>query len=156
MIAIYNGLKYKYLSSRRIKEIVTRCAMKTDNTFCEDGDIFYKEVEEEELSDIYITDFMVRYDIGYSRTPEWWKVTYNDLYENAIKIRFVEGILPNWDIEEKNVCTTLVPFQNIRETKIMYTYRKKDGKDVDNIVVEEKAELAIFIKNMSEMSESVL
>lgn len=156
MVAVYSGIEYKYISDRRSKEIITQQVTKTDSTFCKDKGIYYKFVNEVDLTDIYSVEFFVFFDSHLEGVPTWWKVTNADLIDDKIKIRFALGILPNWDVEEKNVCTRLVNFEDISNAKVKYTFRKKDGKDVKLLVQEEKMKLVNLLKKIDEYSESNL
>lgn len=53
MIAVYKGNKYKFVLNKRRKGIITRCVQKTDGSFFKENDIYYKPVDEKDLSDIY-------------------------------------------------------------------------------------------------------
>ena len=156
MIAVYSGIEYKYISNRRTKEIITKQVTKTDGTFCKDKGIYYKFVDEADLTDIYSVEFFIFFDTHLEGVPKWWKVTNADLIGDRIKIRFASGILPNWDLEEKNVCTRLIDFEDISNAKVEYTFRKKDGKEVQLLVKEEKMELVNLLKEIDEYSENNL
>ena len=103
MIAVYKGNKYKFVLNKRRKGIITRCVQKTDGSFFKENDIYYKPVDEKDLSDIYAVEFYVFFDTGFKDVSTWWKITEADLLDNKVKLRFAEGILPGWDIEERNV-----------------------------------------------------
>ena len=156
MVAVYYGMEYKYVSNKRSKEIITSQVTKTDRSFLKDRNIYYKSVDDAELTDIYSVEFMVRYDPHLKDVPTWWKVTKADVFDNSIRIRFAYGILPDWDIEEKNVCTKHIDIKDFSEAKIIFTYKKKDGKDVDSISIEEKKEISKLIDLMNQYEESNL
>lgn len=101
MVAVYKGNKYKFVSNKRRKEIITRCVQKTDNTFLKENDIYYKPIDKKDLSDIYATEFYIFFDAGLKGVSSWWKVSEADLSDDKVKLRFAEGILPDWNIEEK-------------------------------------------------------
>lgn len=153
MIAIYNNNKYKYVSNSRNKEIITKSVKKTDSTFCKENDIYYKSVEENDLTDIYAIEFFIFFDTGFEYVPTWWKITEADLMNNNVKIRYASGILPDWDIEEKNICTKLIHYEEITKTKVKYDYRKIDRKEVDLLVKEKNVGVLDFFKIMNEYSE---
>lgn len=101
MVAVYKGNKYKFVSNKRRKEIITRCVQKTGNTFLKENDIYYKPIDKKDLSDIYATEFYIFFDAGLKGVSSWWKVSEADLSDDKVKLRFAEGILPGWNIEEK-------------------------------------------------------
>lgn len=156
MIAVYNGFEYKYVSNRRNKEIITKYVTKTDSTFVKDKGIYCKSVKEENLSDIYSVEFMVFHDFDLEGVPQWWRISDADIVGDSMKIRFASGILQNWTVEEKNVCTTMIPLNSIVEAKVKYTYKKQNGKNVDNLIVETPINISNLIDNIKETSESSL
>lgn len=156
MIAVYSGFEYKYVSNRRSKEIITKYVTKTDSTFVKDKGMYYKPVKEEELSDIYSVEFMVFYDFKLEGVPQWWSVSYADIVGDSLKIRFASGILPNWIVEEKNVCTTMIQINSITESKVKYTYKKQNGINVDNLIVEKIVNVSELIKKIEDISDSNL
>ena len=94
MIAVYKGNKYKFVLNKRRKGIITRCVQKTDGSFFKENDIYYKPVDEKDLSDIYAVEFYVFFDTGFKDVSTWWKITEADLLDNKVKLRFAEGIPP--------------------------------------------------------------
>lgn len=92
------------------------------------GNIYYREITEDELSDIYDIKFEVCYDTGLDKVPVLWAVTIDSLVGEEVRLRFSEGILPGWEVEEKNVCTKLIEMNDITMAKAIYTYKKRDGK----------------------------
>ena len=63
--------------------------------------MYYNPVDEKDLSDIYMIEFYIFFDAGLKGVSSWWKITEADLLDNKVKLRFAEGILPGWNIEEK-------------------------------------------------------
>lgn len=139
MLANYNGKTYWYISSRRKKEIVTRTPDKAENDFKRDNDLFFKNISEEELIDIFDVEFWVEYDANLPNTPLMWKISNenSELENGKIMLRFAEGILPEWEIEEKNVCVKHIEVSEVRNAKVIYVYKKKDGKELDTPQKEE-------------------
>ena len=156
MIAVYGGFEYKYVSNQRSKEIITKYMTKTDITFVKDKGMYYKSVKEEDLLNIYSVEFMVFHDFNLDGVPQWWRVSYAGVDGDLIKIRFAPGILPNWTVEEKNVCTTMLQVNSITEAKIKYTFTRQNGINVDNLIVEKTVDVSEFIKKIEEISESNL
>lgn len=58
------------------------------------------------------------------------------MLDNKVKLRFAEGILPGWDIEERNVCTKEVHFNEISCTKVKFVFEQIGGKE-ENVIKEE-------------------
>lgn len=153
MIAVYNGLQYRYTSNKRAKEISTKHKEKTDRSFLNNNGLYYKSVSEDDLSDIYAVTFMVFYDFKLDGVPNWWEISDTDIVGKQLKIRFAAGILPNWNVEDKNVCTTLVRAAHITKAKIRITYRKRNGKAADNLIVERQIDVSSLIERIEEISE---
>lgn len=135
LIAVYKGNKYKFVLNKRRKGIITRCVQKTDGSFFKENDIYYKPLDEKDLSDIYAVEFYVFFDTGFKDVSTWWKITEADLLDNKVKLRFAEGILPGWDIEERNVCTKEVHFNEISCTKVKFVFEQIGGKE-ENVIKE--------------------
>lgn len=57
------------------------------------------------------------------------------MLDNKVKLRFAEGILPGWDIEERNVCTKEVHFNEISCTKVKFVFEQIGGKE-ENVIKE--------------------
>jgi hypothetical protein len=153
VIAAYNGLQYRYVSNKRTKEISTKHKEKADSSFLNDNGLYYKSVNEDDLSDIYSTQMMVFYDFKLDGVPSWWEISDTDIVGKQLKIRFAAGILPNWNVEDKNVCTTLVQAEGIAKAKIRITYRKRDGEAADNLIVEKHLDVSDLIEKIKEISE---
>ena len=151
MVAVYKGNKYKFVSNKRRKGIITRCVQKTDGSFLKENDTYYKSVDEKDLSDIYTVEFYVFFDTGLKDVSAWWKVTEADLMDDKVKLRFAEGILPGWNIEEKNVCTNEINFNEIPYAKVKFEFKKINGKE-ENVIKEEIKRWNEILQNISEYS----
>lgn len=104
LVAVYKGNKYKFVSNKRRKGIITRCVQKTDGSFLKENDMYYKPINKKDLSDIYMIEFYIFFDAGLKGVSSWWKITEADLLDNKVKLRFAEGILPGWNNgKEENV-----------------------------------------------------
>lgn len=151
MVAVYKGNKYKFVSNKRRKGIITRCVQKTDGSFLKENDTYYKSVDEKDLSDIYTVEFYVFFDTGLKDVSAWWKVTEADLSDDKVKLRFAEGILPGWNIEEKNVCTNEIDFNEISCAKVEFVFEKINGKE-ENVIKEETKSWNEILQNINECS----
>lgn len=156
MIAVYKGNKYKFISNRRRKGIITRCVQKIDDSFLKENTIYYKSIDEKDLSDMYIVEFFAFFDTGFEGVSPWWKVTEADLMDDKVKLRFTEGILPNWSIEEKNVCTREINYEEISCAKVKFTFKKINGEEVNILVKEETKSWREILKNIKEYGDSNL
>ena len=139
MFARYNNYDYIYMTSARKKEIMTTDKKKTDSTFMHDNRLYFKEIHEEELSDIYEAEIWVTYHANIPDTPTQWKLGSNNpmISNNEVALVFAEGILPGWDVLEKNVCCKAVLLSEVSSAKVVLTYKKKDGKVLENRIIEE-------------------
>lgn len=139
MFAKYNGYDYLYVSNTRKTEIITTDKKKTDSSFTRDSKIYFKKIREEELSDIYDAEIWLTYHTNIPGTPTQWKLGSDNsmISNNEVALIFAEGILPGWDILEKNVCCKTVLLSEVSSAKVVLTYKKKAGKILENRLVEE-------------------
>lgn len=155
MFAKYNGYDYSYVSNTRKTEIITTDKNKTDSSFTRDSKLYFKKICEEELSDIYDAEIWVTYNANIPDTPTQWKLGSDNpmISNNEAALIFAEGILPGWDILEKNVCCKAVLLSEISSAKVVLTYKKKDGNVLENRIVEEisidTSELVKYIEKYS-------
>ena len=139
MFAQYNGYSYGYISNIRNKEIITRQEQKVDSSFTKDGDLYVKNVQETDLLDIYNVAIWVSYDANLPTTPKEWRLicSKSTVSDKGALLIFADGILPGWDVIDKNVCSKRVPLSDLVDAKVVYTYRKKDGTLFEQPVTEE-------------------
>lgn len=140
MIAKYMDCEYTYVSNRRSKEIITSQKEKIKDGFISGNGMYYKTVDENDLTDIYSVKFFVNYKTGLDEVSDWWELgdELNVISDNQVKLVFAKGILPNWNIVDKNVCSTLIPLDNISEAKMVISYKKRAGIILDKLVNEER------------------
>lgn len=139
MFAKYNGYDYSYVSNTRKTEIITTDKNKTDSSFTYDSELYFKKIREEELSDIYTAEIWVTYHTDIPDTPTQWKLGSDNpaISNREVALIFAEGILPGWDVLEKNVCCKSVLLSEVPHAKVVLSYKKKDGKILENRLVEE-------------------
>lgn len=139
MIAKYNKYNYLYLSNRRTKEIITTKKQKTDSSFRKEGNLYFKNISEDDLSDIYDVEIWVTYNANIPNTPKQWKLGNDQsvISEKGILLVFSNGILPGWNIIEKNVCAKRVSLSKLSDVQVVFSYRKKDDKILENHIVED-------------------
>ena len=86
------------------------------------------------LSDIFNVEYSVRFFAGFEDTPLEWVVSDNEIDFDAqtVILRYARGYLPNWETEEKNVCTKVVRFSQIKQFMVSFVYRKKSDKTLES------------------------
>ena len=134
MFAVYNGNTYIYVSNRRGKEIITRNPRKANIDFAKDDDVFYKKISDDELSEIFNIELWVKYSTGLPDTPFWWQVSFDGraFVSGKVLLRFSEGFLPGWEIEENNVCVKYIDIDEITDAKVVYAYKKRNNTVYSN------------------------
>lgn len=132
--------EYTYISNRRCKEIITTKKEKVKDDFTSGNGIYYKTVDEKDLTDIYSVEFWVKYKTEFEGVSNWWKLgsEQNVIENNKVQLIFAEGILPDWNIVDKNVCSTLIPLGEISAAKMVVSYKKRNGVDLEERISEEK------------------
>ena len=85
MIAKYKEHYYSYSANSGERTIVTENKEKAypEFEYEEDDEVFYKDVSEEELSDIFDIRFFVEYDTQLPHTPLMWELFPEDFSENG-------------------------------------------------------------------------
>ena len=139
MIAVYNNKEYYYVLNKKISNLVTKKKTKIDLGFKRSDNKYFKPIQKEELKDIFDIEYWVTYDCGINNISTEWKIGSNtfDIIENSVLIRYSDGIIPGWDIEEKSVCTKLINKKEISNFKIIKKYIRKDNLDLPEILEEE-------------------
>lgn len=139
MFAKYNGYDYLYIPSARKAEIITTDKKKIDSSFAHNSNLYFKKIREEELSDIYNTEIWVTYHANIPDTPTQWKLGSDNsiISNNKVVLIFAEGILPGWDVLEKNVCCKAVLLSEVSSAKVVLSYKKKDSKVLERHLIEE-------------------
>lgn len=132
MIARYNNMYYRISKGRASYELLTMIKEKAQVGFQYDKPMFYRKVDlsDNGLSDVFNLDIWVHYDTGLPNVPVEWKIDIDtNIYveEGTLLLRFVEGILPGWNVEEKNVSYTKISINAILGVRAVYTYLKKEG-----------------------------
>lgn len=129
MIAEYKGNKYYYNTSSRRSELVTSDSRKADGSFQKDGDLYFKPIEEKDLGSIFTVEFFAGYDSGLEGTDRSWHIIdENDVIKDGkVRLTFAKGILPGWDMIDKNVCEKYVSLDDITSFTEKITYKKCNG-----------------------------
>ncbi len=140
MIAKYMDCEYTYISNKRNKEIITSQKEKIKDGFIYENGVYYKTVDENDLTDIYTVKFFVKYKTGFDKVSDWWELgdELNVISDNQVKLVFAKGILPNWNVVDKNICSTLISLDNISKAKMVISYQKCKGVVLDKLVNKER------------------
>ena len=133
-IAMYKGLYYVYISNKKAKGILTTHSEEAPNEYrCKNGEQFLG-MQDNELSEIFEIRYKVKYNTGIPGVPFEWGVGsgMEDVNGDTILIRFSDGFLPGWDIEEKDVCLKYVNKNDIEFGEVIKTFYKKTGVLLDS------------------------
>lgn len=158
MIAKYIDTHYLFLQrADNTSELITYNQSKAIKGFEKSNDIFYKPVElsDNNLNEIFDITAVVFYDTELNDVPtEWILSLNNDISNSGFLLRFAKGILPGWNIEEKNVCTLEIGAESIKNARLIYKYIKKNGECLKQPLIEEKTvtadeliKIASYFKN---------
>lgn len=142
MLIIYNSFLYRYIKNKNHIEIVTYDKNKVDKSFKLDDDIYYKDVllDDPKIQDIFDVQFFLNWDSHLKDVDKRWEILTDGEYMkgNHVLLRFVNGFLPGWTIEEQVVCSKYVDIDECEDFSVVYTYKVKNGKRLETPVVEEQ------------------
>ena len=129
-IAKYKGMFYQYVSTDKACSIVTAHNEKVHDGFVLKDGVYYKTISDDDVSDIFEIRYRVKYDTEIPGVSDEWEIGTGtqDVKEDKILIRYSNGILPEWMVEEKNVCTKYVDKKEIEFGEIIRLYQKKNGR----------------------------
>lgn len=139
MIAKYKNNFYLYISNKKVSNLVTRQKQKALEGFEYDEGAYFKRISMDELEDVFDIEYWVTYNTGEPEVPTEWKVGKDsrDIQGDNVLIRYSNGVLPNWNIEEKNVCVKYINKNEIDSAKIVKVYSLKDGVSLNSPIKEE-------------------
>jgi len=159
MIAKYNGKYYYYINNRRVSNIITNRKEKAVEGFlCEDN-VFYKKVPFENCEDVFDVKYVISYDAGLIGISTDWEISNDasDIQKNGILIRFSNGVIPGWKVEENNVCINYINLEEATNIREIYIYKRKDSTSLERPIIEEKSiATADLISKMSRFDRSSL
>lgn len=142
---IYSNLKEKYV-------ITTYCEEKVDETFYKMWDYYAKDYVEIDpnIQDIYDVDFYVTYTddsetLKHGEPVTRWNINkMGMLYRKPDMEKGEVGLhLPHdswsddWIQDDKYSCSKIVDLYDCSDYTVVYTYSVKDGKKLDEPLVEE-------------------
>ena len=138
MIARYKEHEYLYAVNRRRKEIITTKSQKADMGFVHEGQLYFKEIRDEDLSDIFDVEFWITYRSDIPYAPEQWKLSNEKsvVTNDGVLLVFTEGVLPGWNVIGKNVCSSRVNISEISGVRMCFLYKKKNGSTCDCLIEE--------------------
>ncbi|HOJ79044.1 MAG TPA: hypothetical protein PL158_13260, partial [Bacillota bacterium] len=143
MFMIYNNNLYHILDEKSHYVIITRQKAKADGGFSATKLSFYKEIPKDDrlIQDIYQVQFFLKWDSHLDGVDKRWRILTEPefIQDNRVLLKFTNGILPGWEIEEQAVCSKYVAIDECEDFQIRYTYTVKDGKVLEQpMVLEEK------------------
>ena len=133
MLANYKGLTYIYIANQNISNIATNKKFKAIDDFVYKNNMYFRKTPPEELTDIFEISYWIYYDSGLSGLPYEWEVgpDIQDIKGNNILIRFSNGTIPNWIVEEKNISIKYINKDEVQKAKVIRTYKRKNGISLD-------------------------
>ena len=140
MIAKYNGNYYYYVENKRTGNIITRQKEKaTDGFEYEDG-VYFKKVAFEDLEEAFALRFIVSYDSCLKNLPQDWEVAIDktNIKDSKVLLRYANGILPGWTVEEKNVCIKYVDVKDITAAREIRIFKRRSSDHPYDDIAEEK------------------
>ena len=144
-IAQYKGMYYIYNSNKRTCSIVTTRNEKIHDGFIFEDGAFFKSIQENDVQEIFEIYYRIKYDAGVKGVSTEWDVGcgIQDINNDKILIRYSNGVLPGWNIEEKNVCIKYVDKEDIEYGEVIKIFHRKNGvtltapeKTVDRVDVD--------------------
>lgn len=153
MFIIYKNNLYVLRDEKTHFVIITRSKDKTDENFLSTGISFYKDISKDNtgIQDIFDVQFFLQWDSGLKNVDKEWEILteYEYLEGNQVLLKFVNGILPGWNIEEQAVCSKYVDIDECEDFTVKYTYTVKDGNKLkEPLVLEQKVSKEEFQKTV--------
>lgn len=151
MLMKYANKLYRYISN--YNEIVTYNNINIDSTFENDNGIYYKKIfaDDIKIQDIFDVDFVLTY-IDTSETTKHgkyetrWNVNEGKpMYKSPAIEKDEVGLTlshdswsEDWIQDDKYSCSKIVNLYECSEYTIVYTYVFKNGKKLEEPLIEEK------------------
>lgn len=144
---VYNGIEEKYFC-------VTKDKNKVSEGFIQSYDFYKKEIpiDDPQIESIYDMHYLVDYDTKLECVPTTWKVDEEEITLTGEKILLIfgHGRLPGWEIVENTVCKKMVKIEEVKNIRIVYKYKVKEGKKYDIPLREERT---LTIEEFKQMAE---
>lgn len=134
MIAKYNGNYYYYVFNRRESNIITNHQDKVSDDFIFEDGVFYKKAAFDELEEVFNVKYIISYNAKVANVSSEWEITNSalDVQDNSVMLRYSNGIIPGWIIEEKNVCIKYVDIQDISNAREICIYKRKNNDTLEH------------------------
>ena len=140
--ATYEGKQYKLVKAGKEWGLISKNPRSVDDGFIKDNEVYYKPIHNlSELEDIIEISIYVEYETHLPNVPSIWELHISDFKENSVKLLFSAGILPNWNIEEKNVCYLYVDISEITKAWIVTrskVYKSARREEIEPCALYEK------------------
>lgn len=151
MFMIYKNNLYHILDEKSHFVIITKHKTKADGDFLSTKESFYKEIPKDDkyIQDIFRVQFFLKWDSHLADVDNTWEILAEHEYikDNQVLLKFVNGILPGWDVEEQAVCSKYVDIDECEDFLVVYTYTVKDGDVLKKpMVLEQKVSKEDFEK----------
>ena len=151
MFIIYKDNLYDMSDKKTHFNIITRLKTKADGDFLSKHEIFYKEIPKDDkcIQDIFKVQFFLKWDSHLANVNEVWEILteYEYLKDNQVLLKFVNGILPGWTVEEQAVSSKYVDIDECEDFSVVYTYTVKDGNVLkEPLIVEQEVSKEEFQK----------
>lgn len=143
MFMIYKNNLYHTLDEKSHYVIITRQKTKADGDFLSTKKSFYKEIPKDDkyIQDIYKVQFFLKWDSHLDDIDNVWEILaeHEHIKDNKVLLKFFNGILPGWEVEEHAVCSKYVDIDECEDFRAVYTYTVKDGNVLNEpMVLEQK------------------
>ena len=148
MYAIYNNKLYGYLDDDY--ELLTYQNNKIDDGFEEDEGIYFKSITLDEIQDIFDVDFYVTYTdesetLKKAGNPSKWIVNEGrplyknpEIEKNELGLSLIQqSYSDDWVMDDKCSCSKIVDLYDCTDFTVVYTYIYRDGKELEEEIVEE-------------------
>ncbi|MCR4568123.1 MAG: hypothetical protein K5769_08720 [Pseudobutyrivibrio sp.] len=131
MFAVYNGTRYRLVKDGKAWELVSKKPESISDGFIKDGGVFYKSVNDlSELEEVFDISIFVEYETHLPNVPSIWELEFSKEFftDNSVKLVFGMGLLPGWNVEDKNVSSRYV---NVSEISRAWIETKSKTNDIE-------------------------
>ena len=148
----YRDIIYDFVVDKDGYNIVTRSKDKANDTFLKTKYSYYKVILEDDtnIQDIYEVDFYVTYTdesetLKRAGNPSRWLVNEGrplyknpEIEKNELGLSLIQqSYSDDWIMDDRCSCSKIVDLFDCTDFTVVYTYTNKDGKKLDEVIVEE-------------------
>ena len=153
----YNNFEYGYRNLPECKKIVTRKEEKSDETFYKNREVWVKIIEETDpnIQDIFDIKFYVTWDSKLENVITKWSIHTWDYFSDGSINLYHEGHLPDWRIVEKGISQKCIKASQVEGYAVEYKYIVKDGKKLDEPLIEEREVLREEFEEIMEIYDNI-